>query len=67
VESKIQDFKVVSDSQPSNEFHFRMGSTFVGNSEYQRQHDAVTLMLPLKKYQSQKWSHPVKELLKSIS
>jgi hypothetical protein len=67
MESKIQEFKAVSDIQPSNEFHFRMGSTFVGNSEYERQHDAVTLILLLKKYQLQKWSNPVKDLLKPIS
>jgi hypothetical protein len=34
MQSKMKDFNVMSDIQPSNEVHFRMGSTFGGNSEY---------------------------------
>jgi hypothetical protein len=33
MQSKVKDFKVVSDIQPTNLINFRMGSTFVGNSE----------------------------------
>jgi hypothetical protein len=33
MQSKVKDFKAVSDIQPTNLINFRMGSTFVGNSE----------------------------------